>query len=65
MSLKDERGLDFILALVSGLEEGERTEIRLILDPAHHATVRPIQGVRLVNLADAPAVLVRLNNDQE
>lgn len=59
-----ERGLDFILALVSGLEEGERTEVRLILDPAHRATVRPIQGVRLVNLTDAPAVLVRLDNDE-
>lgn len=52
-------GLDFILALVSGLEEGQRTEVRLILDPAHRATVRPIHGVRLIGLADAPAVVVR------
>jgi hypothetical protein len=56
-------GLDFILALVSGLEEGETTEVRLILDPVNKVKVQPIQGVRLVNLADAPAVLIRWKND--
>jgi hypothetical protein len=57
-------GLDFILALVSGLESGERTGVRLILDPAHRATVQPIRGVRLVNLADAPAVVVHFDDDE-
>lgn len=59
-----ERDLDFILALVSGLEEGERGEVCLILDPAHRATVRPIQGVRLVNLSDALAVVIYFDNDE-
>lgn len=57
-----ERGLDFMLALVSGLEEGERTEIRLILDPANRAAVRPIGAVRLVGLADVPAVVLQLSD---
>ena len=30
-----EQGRDYILALVYGLEEGERTEARLIIDPIH------------------------------
>jgi hypothetical protein len=57
-----ERGLDFMLALVSGLEEGERTEIRLILDPANRAAVRPIGAVRLVRLADVPGMVLQLND---
>jgi hypothetical protein len=57
-----ERGLDFILALVSGLEEGERTEVRLILDPANRCTVRPVGAVRLVGLADAPGVFVPVSD---
>ncbi|HEX2219635.1 MAG TPA: DUF3883 domain-containing protein, partial [Gemmatimonadales bacterium] len=57
-----ERGLDFILALVSGLEEGERTEVKLILDPANRCTVKPIGSVRLVGLADAPGVLVPISD---
>lgn len=60
-----ERGLDFILALVSGLEEDQRTEVRLILDPANRAAVRPIHGIRLVGLAEAPAVVVRLDDEAE
>lgn len=57
-----ERGLDFILALVSGLEEGHKTEIRLILDPLKRTSVRPMGSVRLVGLGDAPAVLLRLDD---
>jgi len=60
-----ERALDFILALVSGLEEGQRTEVRLILDPANRATVRPIHGIRLVGLAEAPAVVVRFDDESD
>jgi hypothetical protein len=61
-----ERGLDFILALVSGLEEGQGlpTEVRLIIDPANRAAVRPVHGVRLVGLADVPAVVVRFNDGE-
>ena len=53
-----ERGQDFILALVSGLEVGQPDEVRLIFDPASRATTRPVNGVRLVGLLDTPAVIV-------
>jgi hypothetical protein len=53
-----ERGNDFILALVSGLEEGYRDEVRLILDPANRATVRPLNGVKLVGLTEAPSIVI-------
>jgi hypothetical protein len=58
-----ESGLHFIVALVSGLEEGFPTEVRLILDPANRATVRPVGAVRLVGLAEAPAVVIRIGDD--
>jgi hypothetical protein len=57
-----ERGLDYILALVCGLEEGQTTEIRLILDPTNRAILRPVQGMRLVRVAEAPAVIIRLDD---
>lgn len=53
-------GKDYILALVTGLETGQKEEIRLIFDPANSATVRPVNGVRLIGLLEAPAVLVQL-----
>jgi hypothetical protein len=59
-----ERGLDYILALVSGLEEGQTTEIRLILDPTNRVTLRPVQGMRLVRIAEAPAVIIRLDDNK-
>lgn len=55
-----EKGLDYVLALVSGLEKGRQTEIRLIFDPANRVSLRPSGSVRLVGLADAPAVVIRL-----
>jgi len=42
-----ECGNDFILALVSGLEDGYQDEVRLIFHPANRATVRPSNGVKL------------------
>lgn len=53
-----ERDNDFILALVSGLEDGNQDEVRLILDPANRVTVRPLNGVKLVALTEAPPVLI-------
>ena len=53
-----ERGSDFILALVSGLEVGQTDEVRLIIDPANYASTRPVNGIRLVGLLDAPAIVV-------
>lgn len=57
-----ERGSDFILALVSGLETGQKDEVRLIFDPANCATVRPANGVKLTALLDAPAVVVEFED---
>ena len=53
-----ERGRDFILALVSGLEVGQTEEVRLIIDPVNCASTRPVNGIRLVGLLDAPAIVV-------
>jgi hypothetical protein len=58
-----ERGRDFILALVYGLEGGERTEACLIFDPARTLTVKPVNGVRLVGLSEATSVILSFNED--
>ena len=60
-----QRGSDFILALVSGLETGQKDEVRLIFDPANCATMRPANGVKLVGLLDAPAVVVHFEEPSE
>jgi hypothetical protein len=60
-----EKGVDFILALVSGLERGLTTEIRLIFDPANRVSLRPTASIRLVGLADAPAVVVRIADEAD
>ena len=60
-----ERGTDFILALVSGLEDGYQDEIRLIFDPANRASVRPVNGVKLVALSEAPAIVLRFGKFED
>ncbi|WP_249690881.1 DUF3883 domain-containing protein [Stappia sp. WLB 29] len=60
-----QRGSDFILALVSGLETGQKDEVRLIFDPANCATMRPANGVKLVGLLDAPAVVIHFEEASE
>jgi len=55
-------GSDFILALVSGLETGQKDEVRLIFDPANCTNVKPTNGVRLGGLLDAPAVIVHFED---
>lgn len=57
-----QRGSDFILALVSGLEMGQKDEVRLIFDPANCTTVKPTNGVRMGGLLDAPAVIVHFED---
>ena len=54
-----ERGRDFILALVSGLEAGQTDEVRLIIDPANCVSTRPVNGIRMFGLLEAPAVVVQ------
>ena len=53
-----ERAMDFILALVSGLEVGQKDEVRLIIDPANRLSFLPINGVRLGGLLEAPCIVV-------
>lgn len=57
-----ERGIDFILALVSGLEVGQQDEVRLIIDPANRLSVRPMNGVRLGGLLEAPCIIVHFED---
>lgn len=51
-------GMGFILALVSGLETGEKLEVRLILDPVSRAPSKPTNGMRFYALNEAPAIVV-------
>jgi hypothetical protein len=57
-------GKDFILALVSGLETGHKDEVRLIFDPANRVQVRPINGVRLLGLSEAPSVIIHFEGTE-
>jgi uncharacterized protein DUF3883 len=57
-----ECGIDFILALVSGLEVGQKDEVRLIIDPANRLSIRPMNGVRLGGLLEAPCILVHFED---
>jgi hypothetical protein len=57
-----ERGKDFVLALVSGLETGQKDEIRLILDPANRVSFRPVNGVRLMGLLEAPSIIIHFEH---
>jgi hypothetical protein len=59
-----ERGKDYILALVYGLEEGEKTEARLIIDPVGNLPIRPVAGVRLIGLAQATAVVLHFGDGE-
>ena len=57
-----ERGRDFILALVSGLETEQTDEVRLIIDPANCVSTRPVNGIRMLGLLEAPAVVVQFED---
>lgn len=54
-------GMNFMLALVSGLEEGFETQIRIILDPTRAASVKPLGTVRLSGLQTTHSLVVRWN----
>jgi hypothetical protein len=58
-----ESGNDYILALVSGLEHGYETQVKLIFDPARRAGVSETVGIRLTGLKEAAGVVVRLSHD--
>jgi len=51
-------GMGFMLALVSGLETGEKLEVRLIFDPANRVSCKPTHGMRFYALDEAPAAVV-------
>jgi hypothetical protein len=56
-----EAGMDYILAIVSGLETGHACQVRLIFDPAHRASHKPTSGVRFHSLNDATSIVVCFN----
>lgn len=56
-------GLNFMLALVSGLEEGRETQVRMILNPTNRATVKPLSTVRLTGLLEADAIIVTWSDE--
>lgn len=60
-----ERGKNFILALVSGLETGQTDEIRLIFDPVNCANVIPTHGIRLGGLLDVPSVVIQFERHDD
>jgi Domain of unknown function (DUF3883) len=57
-----ERGMDFILALVSGLETDQKAQVRLIFDPANRVSSRPVNGIRLTGLLDAPCIVINFED---
>ena len=58
-----EAGMDYILAIVSGLETGQTSQVRLIFDPVHRASHRPTSGIRFHSLSDAPSIVVCFNEE--
>ena len=58
-----ERGADFILALVSGLEEGEKCEVRLIVNPYNTLNASPVNGMRVSGLLDASAIVLQFEEE--
>lgn len=58
-------GMGFVLALVSGLETGEKLEVRLIFDPANRASCKPTNGMRFYSLHEAPAIMVSFEEEME
>lgn len=57
-------GMGFMLALVSGLETGEKLEVRLIFDPANRASCKPTNGMRFHSLSEAPAIVVSFDEEE-
>lgn len=58
-------GVNFMLVLVSGLEEGFETQVRIILDPTRAASVRPSSAVRLSGLQSVPCLVVTWTDSPE
>jgi len=52
----------FLLAIVSGLEAGHQTEVRLIPDPLKSLNWSSISGVTLSGIKDATALVVQLED---
>jgi hypothetical protein len=53
-----EAGMNYILAIVSGLEKGQACQVRLIFDPVHRASHKPTAGVRFHALNDATSIVI-------
>lgn len=53
----------FFLAVISGLEAGYQTEVRLIADPLKSLNWSSVSGVTLSGIKDARALVVQLDSD--
>ncbi len=58
-----ERGSEYLLVLVSGLEEGFQTRVKIIFDPVRNATVSKSELIRLTGLAGAPGIELAVGDD--
>lgn len=58
-----ERGGKYLLVLVSGLEEGCETRVKIIFDPVRSATVSKSELVRLSGLASAPGIELEVGDE--
>lgn len=58
-----ERGNEYLLVLVSGLEEGFETRVKIIFDPVRNATVSKSELVRLTGLAAAPGIELAVGDE--
>lgn len=55
-------GMDYILAIVSGIETGQACQVRLIFDPVRRASHKPTSGVRFHSLNDATAIVITFDD---
>jgi hypothetical protein len=58
-----ERGAEYLLVLVSGLEEGLETRVKVIFDPVRSATVARSEMVRLTGLASAAGIELAVGDE--
>lgn len=58
-----ERGAEYLLVLVSGLEEGFETRVKVIFDPVRSATVARSEMVRLTGLASAAGIELAVGDE--
>ena len=58
-----ERGKDYLLVVVSGLEDGFETRVKIIFDPIRNATLSRSELIRLTGLAAAPGIELAVGDE--